>query len=134
MLDHMKINHKEIAEAFSQTAVQFSVKCQQTEMRLNVEPFENYPCFYCGRSIVSEKNVSEHFRNCKGLQNRNTPPVNSNKVVVSDKQSAINLYQSMLSVLQTVRFKCDVCPRDFESENMLKLHKMADHQTKFGIL
>ena len=69
--DHMKNNHKESVEASSQTAVKFGVKCQQTDkISLNIESFEKYPCFYCGRMIVSANDVSEHFRNCRGWKRK----------------------------------------------------------------
>ena len=45
-----------------------------------------------------------------------------------------NAIKLMLSAMQTPKIPCDICHQEFESEGFVQLHKMSDHEKKFGIL
>ena len=94
--------------------------------------FEKYPCFYCATEITNESQLQEHKKSCHKVSRflRANSSI-KDQFEKPENQQIINFYQKMLESWQKKSFKCSVCGSDYESENMVKLHKMADHQVKY---
>ena len=85
---------------------------QQTEAKK--EEFVPYNCFYCNILIRNKAILTEHINKC------------------SDKLEEKSAMMMLINAFKTRKVPCDVCHKTFESATSVQIHKMCEHDPKFG--
>ena len=99
--------------------------------------FKLYKCFYCGTSITSEVFLTNHVKTCHGKQDSKSQVAVFNRNLHEHKNSENSEWGKLimtLSAMRSPKVKCDVCSKEFESDGMVQLHKMSEHDPKFAFL
>ena len=104
-------------DIFPTDKVSSETQTVQTETRLEVTlDFLAYKCFYCDQTIKSKQELIDHRGICNGEK------VDEN---LQKQVTALTVFQTLMSrALQKPKLPCDRCGETFESEELLKLHKM----------
>ena len=114
LADHVYRHHRETSNSASQTSSPSVVtSSQQTEARK--EEFVPYNCFYCNILIRNEAYLTEHAKKC------------------SEKLEEKSAMLMLINAFKSPRIPCDVCHKTFESDTSVQIHKMCEHDPRFGL-